>query len=428
MMPRVLVEENPDLPLVRVQVSCAVGGADDPPELDGLCNFAAEWMSRGAAGRPRSALDAAFDALGTSLEVLIGLDALHFEVTVLRENVERALALIADVLLRPDFPAVEADKLRREINGQIDELREEDDQLVRRCLLRTLYGAHPYGRTVLGSAETLARIGEVEARGFYRRAITTGNLYVGFAGDLTPAEAEELVARHLGGLPDGGEGGARYPDVPRRPGRRLVVCDKPERTQSQILFAQPAPPWRHPDFTALQVATCAYGGTFTARLMDEVRSQRGLSYGASARIGQGRGARALVEHVFPSLEQTAETLALVLGLHERWISDGLSPKELDFVKGYLVNSFAFAVATPEDRLELRLGLRLSHLDESWGLDFPNRVAAVTLDDTRRALATHLHPTDLIVCIVATADELLPRLEKAGLLAGFEVDVVDYQTV
>ena len=105
---------------------------------------------------------------------------------------------------------------------------------------------------------------------------------------------------------------------------RLTLVDKPERTQSQILIGQPAPRWQDPDFLALQVATTAFGGTFTARLMDEVRSKRGLSYGASARVGQGRGAKSLVAHVFPSLEQTPETLELVLRLWRDWVDDGVT--------------------------------------------------------------------------------------------------------
>ena len=145
----------------------------------------------------------------------------------------------------------------------------------------------------------------------------------------------------------------------RRTGLRLTLVDKPERTQSQILMGQPAPRWQHPDFLALQVATTAFGGTFTARLMNEVRSKRGLSYGASARVGQGRGAKALVVHVFPSLEQTPETLALVLGLWKTWVTDGVTDDEVEFTRGYLANSFAFSIATPEDRLELRTGLELA---------------------------------------------------------------------
>jgi zinc protease len=240
--------------------------------------------------------------------------------------------------------------------------------------------------------------------------------------------AAQAIARHFAALPSGGGGepGAR-PTVARRQGMRLVLVDKPERTQSQILMGQPAPQWHDPDFLALQVATTAFGGTFTARLMDEVRSKRGLSYGASARVGQGRGAKALVSHVFPSLEQTPETLELVLRLWREWVADGITDAEVSFARGYLAKSFAFTVATPEDRLELRAALELSDMPRDYGDTFAARVQAVTRAETQAAQQAHLTAGDLEVALVSTADELLPKLQAAGLVEGVTVEIVPYDS-
>jgi zinc protease len=252
---------------------------------------------------------------------------------------------------------------------------------------------------------------------------------VGYAGALTEAEARAQTERHFGKAPDGPEAKlVRPPDPPARKDLRLTIVDKPDRTQSQIFLGQPAPQWGTPEFYALQVSSCAYGGTFTARLMNEVRSKRGLSYGASARMAQGRGRRALVVHVFPSLEQTAETLALVLGLHRAWIADGITADELQFARNYLSNSFAFSVATPEDRLDLHVATELAGLSYDHITKFPERIGAVTLDQVRAAHAKHLAGTGLECVIVSSADELRPKLEQAGLLKEFaSVEVVPYDS-
>jgi len=175
------------------------------------------------------------------------------------------------------------------------------------------------------------------------------------------------------------------------------------------------------------VATTAFGGTFTARLMDEVRSKRGLSYGASARVGQGRGAKALVAHVFPSLEQTPETLELVLRLWREWVEQGVTEAEVAFARGYLAKSFAFTVATPEDRLELRTALELAGMPRDFADSFSARVQTVERPAALRALRTHLTARDLEITIVSTADELRPKLESAGLLTDATVDVVPYDS-
>jgi zinc protease len=428
MTPLLLVEENRDLPLVRAQVTLRTGAADDPLDRDGLTNFASELCGRGAAGRTRAELDAAFDALGTSLEIVTDVDGVTFEVTVLKSKLEDALALMSDVLLRPDFPEEEARKLEREIRAQLDELRDEDGQLARRFFNHALYGTHPYGRTVIGTERSLEQLSAADARAWHKQWMKSGQMIVGFAGDLSAPQAEEAVARHFSTLPGSARAPlVRYPDPPVRGGMRLTLVDKPERTQSQILYGQPAPQWGTPDFYALQVATCAYGGTFTARLMNEVRSKRGLSYGASARLAQGRGRRALVMHVFPSLEQTPETLELVLGLHADWVSNGITADELEFVRGYLASSFAFSIATPEDRLELRTSLELAGLPPDYAQTFPSRIRDITLDDTRRAIERWLTPTDLEICVVSTAGELIPKLDAAGLTSRFTVDQVAYDS-
>jgi zinc protease len=421
----ILVEENHDLPLVRVQVAVRIGAGDDPAELDGLTNYASELMGRGAGGRTRAEIDAAFDALGTSLDVSSDYDGVTFDLTVLKEKLAPALVLLADVLLRPDFPRGEADKLKRELLAQLDELRDDDGSLVRRYFTRALYAQHPYGRTVIGTEASIAALSLDGARAWHQRALCGAQVLFGVAGDVAADDAAQAVARHFAGLPAGGGEPAARPDVARRAGMRLTLVDKPERTQSQILMGQPAPRWHDRDFLALQVATTAFGGTFTARLMDEVRSKRGLSYGASARVGQGRGAKALVAHVFPSLEQTPETLALVLRLWREWIVDGVTEREVEFARGYLAKSFAFSVATPEDRLELRTGLELAGMPRDFADTFAARVSKVERADATRALATHLSPRDLEIAIVSTADELMPALEKAQLLEGVTVEVVPY---
>lgn len=423
----VIVEENHDLPLVRAHVAIRSGGGDDALGRDGLTNFATELMARGAAGRGRAELDAAFDALGATLEVVTDLDSASFEVTVLGEKLDAALALIADVLLRPSFAASEADKLRREIKAQLDELRDDDGQLAHRFFTRALYGAHPYGRTILGTDTTLDALDAGLARTWHARAINRGNLLFGFAGDLDRGKAEELVERHFGALPEGTAIAGPRPDPPAPHGLKLTLVDKPDRTQSQILFGQPAPRWGTPDFSALKVATCAFGGTFTARLMNEVRSKRGLSYGASARLSGGRGRRALVMHVFPALSQTVETLELVLRLYREWVEGGITAEELAFAEGYLARSYAFSLATPEDRLDLRTAIELCGLPADYIERYPAIIRAVTLEETRRAQAQWLSPGDLEICVVATASELLPLLEQAGLAARMTIETVPFHS-
>ena len=424
---KLLVEVNHDLPLVRVTAALRTGGAEDSAEQDGLASFTTDLMARGAAGRSREAIDATVDGLGATLAITTDYDGVHFEITVLRDRLDAAMALLSDVLLRPDFLPDEGAKLRRELLSQLDELREEDSQLARRFLAKQLFGKHPYGRTLTGTAQTIAGLNEKSARAWHERAVRGPGVIFGFAGDIEPETAEVMVNQHFAKLPPGdpADYGRLYPDPEVRKGTRLTIVDKPERTQSQILFGHIAPNWRDPDFNALQVAVHAFGGTFTSRLMQEIRAKRGLSYGTSARIGQGRGPRAFVMNVFPSLDQSAETFGLMRSLFETFSSKGITPAEVEFARANLRESFSSQLATPEDRLDMRLTAELAGLPADYVDRFGERVTAVKHERANAAIARALRPADLEIVVVATAAELQPKLKAAGLLEGITVEVVPY---
>jgi zinc protease len=234
-----------------------------------------------------------------------------------------------------------------------------------------------------------------------------------FAGDITVEAAQNAVERHFPKLPRRSLPPPAAGTPPPRRGLELLLVDKPERTQSQILFGHPTIAWKHPDFFRLLVGTTAFGGTFTARLMNEVRSKRGLSYGASARVGQGRAEKALVLHVFPSLEQTPETVELVLRLTREWVRDGLTEDEVKFSQSYLANNFAFQLATPEDRLDLDLALELTGVDADYAKRYVHNIRATTRKEINHALTEHVHPADLAITLVSTAEQMLPLLEKTN---------------
>ena len=432
---RVLCDENRDLPLTRVALTLLTGAADDPYGLEGMATFASDLACRAAAGRGRDEIDEAFERLGADLAVSADADSVSFDVEVLSRNLEPALDLLCDCLLRPDLPEDEADKLRREMLASLDDLRDENGPLGRRFFGRQLYGtAHPYGKPSGGTAASIGRLSAAGARRWLERAISGGNLIASVAGDLSERAFCRLLERRLGVLRPGGAERVALPPPPtfdRGRGLWLQIVDKPDCTQSQLFLGQPAVRRAHPDYLPLSVATTVFGGTFTSRLMTEVRVKRGLSYGAGAAIGQSRGARALSMSMAPALHQTAETIELVLGLFHDFVTGGVTDDEVAFAREHMAASFAFQTATPEDRIDLRTALEVCELPADTLTKLVPDVRAVTPAQVKAALAAHLRPDDLVVTVVSTAKVLLPQLEKAKLVprrfARDRVRVVPYDS-
>lgn len=421
---KILVEEQHDLPICEVQVIVRTGGVADPVGKEGLARHAMELIRRGAGGRSRAEVDAAFDALGVQVEPHVHHDGIGLAATCLERNLERTVALLGDVLLRPRLDEDEHARLVREDLAGLDEMRDDDPSLCSRFFDRLALAGSPYGRTGLGTEASLAGLTRDDTAAWVARNVVRDNVIVGFAGDVTGARAEALAAATFGALPDRPAPPDPIYTPPVRGPRRTFIVDKPERAQSQILIGHPAPPASHPDQLAMSLASTAFGGTFTSRLMREVRVKRGWSYGVSIRTARTRGGHSVRMRVFPAAEQTPDTMALVLSLWEEVVDGGLSAEEVAHARGYLEGSWAFDIDTPGERLDRRVETLLQGLPADWVDTFVPRLRALGVDEVNAALRRSWRPREAVCVLTATAETMLPRLDPA--VVG-PVEVVDFQS-
>lgn len=420
---KILVESQHDLPLVEVQVLVGSGPANDPRGKEGLARHAFELMRRNAGGRARTEVDDLIDGLGAVFEVSGGRDAIGLHVTCLARNLEAVLALASDALLRPRFDPDEHEQLRREELSALDDLRDDDGALTGRFYDRLALPGHPYGRSALGTAASLGSLGLDDVEGWLATHVVKDNLLVGFAGDVDAGRARALAEVAFGPAADGpAPPPLVFPPLAVAPGRRTYLIDKPDRSQTQIVVGHAALALAHPDFLACQVAGGAFGGNFSSRLMQEVRVKRGWSYGASFGTVRARGPHTFRLRCAPSAEQTADTLALVLELWDKVVVGGLGVDEIEHAKAYIEGGFAFDTETAGARLDQRLGLETYGLPADTLDTFVARLRAVDAAAANAAARRFWHPESAVTVLVATAEDMLPRLQ--GLALG-EVTVLPY---
>jgi zinc protease len=422
-----IVDESHVVPIVHVEVAARSGSAGDPRGQEGLINLAAELARRGAGGRSRQALDEALDALGGRIDVLVDPDSTRLSGHVLARNLEPFLKLLADIVLRPDFKAAEFTRTRREILAQLDEMRNDDRSLCARFFDRRLYGDHPYGRAADGTAKSLARVTRAEAERRFHAAFAGSNLVFAAAGDVTTDGFRTALAKAFARLRPGTrtEGDIRVPLPPE--GWRIQLVDKPDRQQTQIMIGHATVPAAHPDFLPLTLAFAAFGGRgMKATLMDEVRTKRGLAYGAYMGIVPRRGPSAVRGWVFTGTERTVTTLKLVLRLYRQLMKQGLSAERLRFFQNFLAGTYASEMDAPEHRLGARVSAELEGLPEDFVDTYVERIKAVTPDQVAAAIRTHVHADNLAITMVATADAVAKLLVKSGV-DETAIDIVKYDS-
>jgi zinc protease len=406
------VEPSHDLPLLSVAIAFRSGATHDPPGKEGLARITARMLRRGSRGLSADAIEERIDLLGGEL----GADASHSASSLSFEVLKRSAApfveLAASVLAEPAFDQEELARLLREAEAELIEARDNDRGLAGRAFRRTLFRGHPYGRRVAGSIESLRGITRDDVVAFYKRHYTRENALVAVSGDVTHTEAARLVERVLDGLPAGEPIGDEVPPPERLPGRHLILVDKGERTQTQMIVGSLGTHAQDSDHVPLMVANTAFGGTFTARLMQEIRAKRGWSYGAYSRVGFDRQREAFTISTAPAATDAAACLALELEMLGAFLRDGVTAEELDAVKSYLVRSHAFEIDTAKKRVHQKLEVALFDLPEGYHELYVERVRAVTVGAANAAVRERLTDKDLVVSVVASREELAGPLGEA----------------
>lgn len=401
--------ENHAMPFVCMQIHFRRGSRDDPPGKEGLHYVTSQLLTRGTERHSRAEFASEIEVAGASLDVGVARDLITVELDSLKRTLPQMLELLADALCRPAFSKDELDRLRRQVVAEIVERRDNDEALARHLFYQALLAPDPAARPVKGSAESLATITVDDVWSCYRKTFTRANLVAGAAGAIREHEVDRILTESLH-LPEGTPPTTR-PYGARDPGTiRVILVDKPERTQSQIFIGHRGILADDPRFLPLLVANTIYGGTFTARLSHEIREKRGWSYGAYSYLVTGRDSGSFVFRFYPKTSDTVEALALGLELQRQLIDDGVTDEEVGFAKSNLIGGFPFRMETARRRLDERLRLTLLGLPPDHLSTWVDRVSDIdrsAVDATIRSVLKH---DDLTVLMVCSADEVRAGIE------------------
>jgi zinc protease len=365
---------------------------------EGLARMAAGLLDEGAGDLDAQAFQRRLNELAVELGFSADLDTLTGDMRTLTENKDQAFDLLRLALQQPRFDAEPIARVRGQLQASIRQQLERPASVASLLFFSTMFPDHPYGRSVMGTSDSLDAIGVEDLRGFVNRRIARDNLVIGVVGDITPEALAPLLRSTFGALPASAAPIAVAESVPDGEGR-VVVEERPV-AQSALVFGHQGPQRDDPDYYAATVVNHLLGGgSFTSTLYQEVREKRGLVYSVSTNLYPLDHAGLIVGSAATANERAAETVRVVRDEWRRLAEGAITAERLEDAKTYLTGSFPLALTSSERIAGILVGMQLDNL----GIDYLERrnalIEAVTLAEATRVAGEMLEPDGITFVIV-----------------------------
>ncbi len=406
--------EQHSRPIVSANLVVLNGSDRNPSELPGLASFTAEMLDEGT--ETRSALQIAGDAdrLGASLSTGSTMDMSVVAFRSLKKNVDAVFGLAADVLLNPEFPENEIERLRHDHLTQILQQKDNPNTLAAKHFSSALYGPnHPYGFTELGTEDSNKALTRDQLVRFWQSGYLPTAAALIVAGDLTEDELHNLAQKHFGAWSGHGKAVAA-PPVESIPRRRIVIIDKPSSPQTVLRVGQIGIARAHSDYVPTMIMNAALGGLFSSRINLNLREQHGYTYGASSAFVYRRGPGPFLVGTSVRTDVAAQAVKEIMFEIERMRSSDILSEELGVAKDSIARSLPGLFETTPQAASTSGQLFVHQLPLDYYCSLPGEIDGITAADVRRVAEQHLKPEHMIVVAVGDKNMIRASLEKLQL--------------
>lgn len=405
---------NPALPLVAAELVVRSGSDANPLALPGLSGFTARMLEEGTATRSAPQIADEIAQLGAFFGSSSSADASRVSLLSLKANFAKALDVLADVAQHPSFPDSEVERQRASRLGELSLQRENPAAVASVAAAAALYGAkHPYGYSELGSEGAIKGTTRADMQAFWRRHYVPENTALVVAGDITRDELKALAESHFGAWPRAALTAAAMA-APQTTAARLVLVDKPDAPQTALRVTAIAADRKSPDYPQLQVMNAALGGLFSSRINNNLREEKGYSYGVFSQFQYHRtpGPFAIAGSVRTDVTgpAVAEIFKEVRGMRDR----PMTPAELANARDSQVLSLPGLFDTNRSVGASLANTFVFDLPLDYYAKLPARLASVSSAQVQAAAQKYLVPEKLIVVGVGDQAKIAPQLQKLKL--------------
>lgn len=419
---KVFIMETHEVPLVTLRLLLPAGSAMDDPASEGVANLTGRLLQKGAAGLTEDQISEMIEDVGGRIDVNTGRDYSVVNGDFLAKDIGRALDIMGKIVLSPDFPKDAFDREKGLIVAEIQAEKEQPMAVAQKEFARALIGDHPYAHPVEGGEGSVTALTKDKVLEFYKKHYVPAGSILAIVGDVDAGKTLDLVKKTFAGWK--GEAAAQtIPALAVRtfPGRKLYVIDKPDATQSQIRIGNIAVGRSSPEYFALLVTNNVLGGGFTSRLMEEIRVNRGLSYGARSGLSELKAGGFFSVTTFTKNKTLRQTIDVALDQLKRIRMEKMSDAELTSSKKYLSGLFPFDVETNGDLAGWLVDLSFYNLPVDYVEGYRTHVDKITPGEAMKVADEHFWLDDNVILLLTNYNEVKDQLKGLGEAQVVKID-------
>ncbi|NDV02756.1 M16 family metallopeptidase [Pseudoroseicyclus tamaricis] len=397
-----LVEDH-SLPFVALEIRAQGGAALDPEGKRGAANLMTGLLEEGSGDMDAGEFQEAREALAATFEFGVYDDTLSISARMLTENRDEAVALLHQALTEPRFDEDAVERVRAQVLAGLDAAQRRPGTLASRRFFANAFPDAPYGSDSDGTVESVSGLTRDDLMQSFQDLLVTDRAYVGAVGDITPEEAEALIDELLEGVPESGPELGGHVDFAAPGGVDLVDFETP---QSIAIFGHQGIGWDDPDYFAAIVLNQILGGDgFDTRLMQELREERGLTYGVGTSLYVFDNAEAIVGSFASANATMGEAVGVVKDVWADLAENGVTEAELEAAKTYMTGEYPLRFTGNDEIARIMVGMQMLDLPPDYVIERNSYIEAVTLEDVNRVAARLLQPEDLYFVVAGQPEGL-----------------------
>jgi zinc protease len=407
----VLLLEKHGVPIVNFAALVKTGAAADPPGEEGLASITAQLLRKGTRKRTAQQFAADADFTGGSVEAGAGADFSTVSGEFLNKDFARGLDLFSDALMHPVFPQPEVDKLLAQSLDGVRAAKDEPRAVLGMYYDAYLFNGNGYGRLSDGDEISLTRIHRDAIVKFYESYYVPGNIIIAVAGDFQVAEMKKQLDEVFGQWPSKPVTPVKIPVLPPVKGKKLLLVDKPDATQTYFAIGNIATAAGDPDRVAIRLVNTVFGGSFASLLNEALRVESGLTYGVQSAFDPRKAPGPFGIYSYTKNETTAQAIDMALQVLQKLHQQGITAEQLASAKSYIKGQFPPSIETSRQLAQIIAVHEFYGQDDSEINDLEARIDAVTPAIAQQVIQKHFPADNLVFTLIGKRSEISAAVQK-----------------